>query len=120
MSHALRPTVLALTLLAAGPLPATAGRLPPPQKPVQIDIAGRVVDPDGRSVAKSRVTLWLSSQIAGEPEWLDTTSGPDGGFRFQAVRQLEADASGDIAHRLVARADGFGFGWSKVAVHEKA
>ncbi len=82
---------------AAAPLPAPAAE--------DVEVAGRVVDPDGKPVAGARLHVWLKAP-GGKPR---ATTGPDGRFRVSV-----AAADLDRGATLVARADGLGPDWVKL------
>ncbi len=75
---------------------------------------GRVVDPQGRPVARARLYLPDGSEPQAMPR---AVSGPDGSYRFEVARDVARGALAQRMHQgwimgsLVARADGFGPAW---------
>ncbi len=94
--------LLALGLLGAGVNVLARAAAPGAE---DVEVAGRVVDPDGKPVAGARLHVWAGAP-GGKPR---ATTGPDGRFR---VTVTAAEAKGGAT--LVARADGLGPDWVKL------
>jgi RNA polymerase sigma factor (sigma-70 family) len=94
--------------------PADEGK---PADNATLSYSGRVLDPDGKPVAGTKVSLALSwgylQRAAPSPVY--ATSGADGRFQFTAPK-----APFDRKHTsVVVTADGFGPGWLDVDTREK-
>jgi hypothetical protein len=103
-----------------GPVPSRTAALPPGE---QVEVAGRVLDPDGRPLASVKIHFFRpdDAHVGEEPRPASpgergprATSGPDGRFRF---RVPASDFSGiEQAYPMTqptisAAAKGYGPGW---------
>jgi RNA polymerase sigma factor (sigma-70 family) len=113
-SRRVDPPGVAMPPQAVGEMkrPRAAKDAQPPASGERIEVLGRVVDPQGRSVAGAAVrTYYLGRDDRLVPE---TTSGPDGRFRLR-VRPWGINSlsqSGAMYPWVVASAPGFGPGWA--------
>jgi RNA polymerase sigma factor (sigma-70 family) len=86
-------------------------------KPLEtVEVKGRVVAPDGRSVAGAAVAAaYFRADVAA---WPRATSGTDGSFTIRLPRQDGADSDGYRARFpwVVASAPGHGVGWIQGAL----
>lgn len=85
-------------------------RTPQKEKP-NVEISGRVLDPDGKPVRGAKlVLLYYSSDDTPHKVW--ATSDRDGRFQLAAPRELVGNSQSNI--HVIAAADGFGFAMTKL------
>jgi RNA polymerase sigma factor (sigma-70 family) len=87
-----------------------------------VEVRGRVVDPDGKSVSGAKL-LFLPAWPREAPDKVSATSSPDGGFLFSQQRPRAANAgwemSGEDIHVLAA-AEGYGFAVARLSTPGEA
>jgi RNA polymerase sigma factor (sigma-70 family) len=114
--------LMALGLCAAGTALSRPARAAPEAEPpaaparqadakptAAVALAGRVVDPDGKTVPGAQVHLVAPTFILPRPLHVETKTGADGDFRLEVRQPASADADTPYwGVYLVAAADGYG------------
>jgi RNA polymerase sigma factor (sigma-70 family) len=94
-----------------------------------VTVAGRVLDPEGRSFAGAKLLLWLDYNVEKAiPPKVRATSGPDGSFRITFAKHdildieepwINARAEPWRWAKIIAAARGYGCGWADLGLQEK-
>src|SRR5262245_7791442 len=94
---------------AKTPESAKASPAPAREKPEDVDVAGRVVDPAGKPVAGAEILLWTNDLKKRDDAKVRATAGKDGSFRLTVPA-----ADRQRGPKLVATAEGLGPDWLDV------